>query len=163
MEESFSKTRLLKEMRSGYDAFEQLLSTLNEDDMTTPNVNGNWSVKDNLAHLGFWHEHVLNMLNGAQSNTEPEEDFPGLDADEANEHIYAQNKDRALADTLSTFRSTYQQVLAKVEEMSEEALTTPRSWLGDNSPVWPYVIGNVHGHYEEHSQIINDWLARGKK
>ena len=66
MTELMDKGTLLTKMREGYAAFEALLAPLSDEQMTTPTVNGNWSIKDNLAHLSFWHRHTLSRVEAVQ-------------------------------------------------------------------------------------------------
>src|SRR5579859_1520141 len=159
MTEHAEKIRLLNEMQNGYATFEELLATLNAEQMTTSGVNGSWSVKDNLAHLSSWQRRLYAMLQGVKENRDLPDPTPGMSEDEINEMFYQRNKDRSLDEVQADFRSTFQQVLESVQSMSEDDLNRPVSWLNDR-PIWPYIVGNTFGHYQEHSQIITDWLAR---
>ncbi|HLZ58008.1 MAG TPA: ClbS/DfsB family four-helix bundle protein [Ktedonosporobacter sp.] len=159
MTEHAEKIRLLNEMQNGYATFEELLATLNAEQMTTSGVNGSWSVKDNLAHLSSWQRRLYAMLQGVKENRDLPDPTPNMSEDEINEMFYQRNKDRSLDEVQADFRSTFQQVLESVQSMSEDDLNRPVSWLNDR-PIWPYIVGNTFGHYQEHSQIITDWLAR---
>jgi hypothetical protein len=53
MSEQMNKTGLLDAMRTGYTALEKTLAPLDEAQMTTPGVNGTWSIKDNIAHIAL--------------------------------------------------------------------------------------------------------------
>ena len=159
MTEHIDKAELLGNMQAGYNTFEALLAGLNEAQMTTPGVNGEWSVKDNLAHLTAWHLRQLDLLQGVRQGKEP-----GIrlvqdsSVDEINERFYQENKDRSLAEVLAAFRSSYQDVLADVQAMTDEELNKPISWL-DDRPIWLWVAGNTYDHYEEHGGFIRNWLA----
>lgn len=159
MTERIDKAELLAQMQAGYNSFEALLAGLNETQMTTPGVNGAWSVKDNLAHVTAWHLRQLDLQQGVRQGKEP-----GLrlvadsSVDEINEQFYQENKDRSLAEVLAAFRSSYQRVLADVQAMSDEDLNKPIAWLNDR-PIWFWVAGNTYDHYEEHSGIIQNWLT----
>ena len=45
--ETVEKDDLVRRIQNGYRQFEAILAPLSEAQMTTPNVNGPWSVKDN--------------------------------------------------------------------------------------------------------------------
>ncbi len=157
---SITKAELLRRIQAGYDQFEAILAPLGEAQMTSPDVNGPWSVKDNLAHLTVWHRYLLSVLQGILTNQEPPEFMPGLSTeDEINEYIYQANKNRPLAEVQADFRASYQQVLAAVQEMSEQSLNSPSPWSKSANPLWPFIEGNTYGHYEEHGGIIQRWLA----
>jgi hypothetical protein len=159
MTEQIDKAELLANMQAGYNTFEALLAGLNETQMTTPGVNGVWSVKDNLAHLSAWHLRQLALLQGVRQGKEPDLRLvPDSSVDEINEQVFEENKNRPLAEILATFRSSYQHVSAEVQAMTDEELNKPISWLNDR-PIWLWVAGNTYEHYEEHSGFIRNWLA----
>ncbi len=161
MSETIEKAELLNRIENGYKQFEAILAPLSEAQMTTPEVNGPWSVKDNLAHLTVWHEYLLSQLEGILNNQKPPEFMPGLSTeDEINERIFQQNKGRSLAEVQAAFRASYQRVLAAVQAMSAESLNAPSPWGKSSNPVWPFIEGNTYGHYEEHGGIIQRWLKR---
>jgi hypothetical protein len=160
MPETILKAELLNRIQTGYDQFEAILAPLSEAQMTTPSVNGPWSVKDNLAHLTVWQKYLLSQLEGILANQKPPVFMPGLsDEDEINARIYQENKDRPLAEVQTAFRASYQRVLTAVQALSEEALNAPSPWSDTGNPIWPFIVGNSYGHYEEHGGIIQRWLA----
>jgi hypothetical protein len=159
--ETVEKAELLRRIQAGYDQLEAILAPLSEAQMTTPTVNGPWSVKDNLAHLTVWQSYLLDQLQGILTNQQPPEFMPGLSSeDEINERIYQENKDRPLGEVQEAFRASYQRVLAAVQAMSEESLNKPFPWSTSGGPLWPFIVGNTSGHYEEHGGIIQRWLER---
>jgi hypothetical protein len=156
--EQIDKNRLLDEIRAGYSAFEAILAPLSTEQMTTPEVNGEWSIKDNIAHLNAWHGRLLNMLRATKEGVDLPDPTPGLAEEEINEMFYQQNKDRPFAEVQAEFHSTYQQVLQSVQALSNEELNKPLSWR-EGRPIWPWIAGNTYEHYQEHAQIIQNWLA----
>jgi hypothetical protein len=112
------KTRLLNEMHSGYAALEDVLASLDETRMTTPGVNGDWSIKDVLAHITAWHLHLLDRLQAAARNETPSLYGTLVDDEEVdslNEQFYLENKARALDEVMTDFRSSYLQVVEAVQ------------------------------------------------
>ena len=105
MAETMAKDTLLNNIQEEYNQFEALLASLNEEQMLVPEVNGPWSVKDNIAHLTAWHNYALDQLEGLLAGKEPPAFMPGLTTeDDQNERIYQQNKNRPLAEVLADFR-----------------------------------------------------------
>jgi hypothetical protein len=153
------KAELLARIQAGYAQFEALLAGLSEAQMTTAGVNGNWSIKDNIAHLTVWQNYMREQLQGVIADKKPGDFMPGLSSeDEQNEHIYQENKARPLSDVLATFRASYQQALEAVQTIREESLNKPFPWSEGDNPIWPFIVGNTYGHYEEHGDIIRRWL-----
>jgi hypothetical protein len=153
------KAELLANIQAGYDQMEALLASLSEEQVTTPGVNGSWSIKDNLAHLSAWQNYQAARQEGTLDGVEPPDPAPGCETeDEINEFYYQQYKDRPLAEVLTEFRASYQRVLAATRALSWEALNAPFPWAGNSAPVGAYTMGNTYGHYELHREMIECWL-----
>ena len=159
MTEHVDKTQLLNEIRTSYANFEAVLAPLSTEQMITPGVNGTWSIKDNIAHLSTWQRVLLNRLEAMRNNTTPSELYNQETVDTVNERFYQQDKARSLDDVLTEFRSLYQQVVEQVQAISNEDLNRPLSWRA-GEPIWPVIVGDTNEHYQEHMQIIQDWLAK---
>lgn len=103
---SLSKTQLLTELRNEQAAWEALLDEIGQAHMTQPEVAGGWSIKDIVAHLTGWRRRSVRrfqaLLNHAPDFSPPWP--PELrEDDEINAWIYESNRDRPLAEVLSTF------------------------------------------------------------
>jgi hypothetical protein len=158
MAEQPNKAELLNWMHTGYTVFEALLAPLNQEQMTKPGVNGEWSVKDILAHLTSWHRYLLHLIEVTKRGEEPSDIPSGLTEEQINERFYQQNKYLPLGEVLENFRSTYRQVDDWVNALSEEDLGKS-PWSG-SAPLSGFVSGNTYEHYEEHARPIQEWLAR---
>jgi len=165
MAEQMDKTRILDEMRAKHAALEEILTRLDETLMTTAGVNGNWSIKDIMAHITSWHQRLLAWLRAASRNEEPAISGPDSDEemDRLNEQFYEENKSRSLDDVLADFHTSYLQILDMVQTLDNEDLTNPHrfAWTKGN-PLWYLVAGDTYEHYLEHSQPIKVWLAKSK-
>jgi hypothetical protein len=166
MAEQMDKDKILDEMRTKYAALEGILAPLDESRMTTEGVNGDWSIKDILAHITAWHLRLLDRLHAATRNEEPT--LSGVVTDEEvdrlNEQFYNENKSRPLKDVLTDFRTTYLQIADVVQAMNEEDLISPQrfAWMRGN-PLYYLVAGDTYEHYEEHSPPIQEWLVNSKQ
>ena len=168
MAEIITKDEVLVEIDRTYNELEELIAPLNEEQMTRPEVNGPWSIKDNLAHLSVWLRYLQHQLEGVISGKKPEEDFePGLNRnwseDEENMYFYQKNKDRPLPDVLTEFRANHALVKETLLSMSEETFNKPLPWDGSGRPLVSLVAGNTFSHYEEHSGTIRRWLEHSPK
>jgi hypothetical protein len=156
------KATLLDKIRTRQAEFEALLATLNASQLTTPGVNGDWSIKDILAHLVSWQKRTLAYLDAAARQGKPDIEGISSDAemDNLNARFYAGNKSRPLADVMTDFKNTYAQVVAAVEALSADDLIEPNrfTWL-NGDPLWEQVAGNTYEHIDEHIGSIQAWLA----
>lgn len=159
MNPSLDKATLLTDMHTGYDTFTRLLGLLIPEQMMTPGVNGNWSIKDNIAHLTAWQQQVINMLQAIRQNVDLPDPTPNMTEDEENELFYQQYQAELLDSVLAEFHATSKRFIDEVRATSEEDLRKPVSWLDDHS-VWRYIPGNQYEHFQEHAHIIRVWLAQ---
>ena len=159
-EDRISKEALLNLMKTGYAAFDALLNSLGEKQLTTPGVNGSWSVKDNIAHLTAWQQRVLTTLQEVKkSGKRPADPMDELSEDEANERIYQENKDRSLEAVWNDFRGVSPALIKQVETLTEDEINSPLTSEG-KYPVSGWILGNTFGHYHEHTHIILEWLNK---
>lgn len=156
------KAELLEKMQTGYLQFEAFLASLQQEQMTIPGVNGNWSIKDHLAHLLAWQDHLQELLqavlDGKQEPPQPVRAFSSVD--EINEYIYQNHKDGLLTDVLAAFRASYQHVLATVQALSQECLNAPFPWYENDKPLGTGIAGDMYHHYEEHRNMIQRWVQQ---
>jgi hypothetical protein len=164
MADTMTKIRILELIRSERDALEQILAGLSEEQMTQPEVENDWSVKDILAHITDWEKRMVQWVEQSLRDEVPQRPAPGLtwdDLDGLNEQIYLLNKDRALDQVLTDFHSSYLQSLRTVEALTEEDLIDPQrfAWRA-GQPLWIMVAGNTWEHYKEHAEAIKNWLEK---
>jgi uncharacterized damage-inducible protein DinB len=146
-------------LRSGRAEWDALLAQIGADRMTQPGVEGDWSIKDIIAHI-TWHERE--MLGVLRARALIGSELWSLPTDERNAAIFEQNKDRALDDVLEESRQIFPQLLEVAEGLSDEELNDPRRFAGmpeEWSP-WELVASNSYTHYPDHIASIRAWLER---
>ena len=146
---------LLRTARAEWDA---LLAAVPEGRMTVPGVEGQWSVKDVIAHI-TWHERE--MLGVLQARALVGSDLWDLPLHQRNATIYVQNRDRPLAEVLAESRTVYPQLLAAVGELADADLTDAGRFAdmpGDWVP-WQLLAENTYTHYRDHMPAIRAWPA----
>ena len=158
------KATLLNEMQRGYLALEAMLTPLDETQMTTAGVNGDWSIKDVLTHLTAWQRTMVARLHAAVRNEKPAlTDLTDEEIDRLNEQFYQEGKSRPLAQVLMDFRTTYLQIVEDVQALPWEDLADSHRfvWL-NGTPLWRYVAGDTYEHYQEHIESIREFLKTGQ-
>jgi hypothetical protein len=161
-----TKAELVQTMQTSYTAFEQLLTTLDETQLTTPGVNGDWSVKDILAHIAAWHTHCALSLEAVGRGEEPD-DSQLVNSEEEmhrfNADTFAAKRAVPLDQIWHDLRTSYQRLQTVVEALNESDLFEPQrfAWL-EGHPLWRMVAGDTFEHYPEHALMIEEWLARQK-
>ncbi len=153
MSTTLTKEKVLENAQRGYDDFEKLLATLSPEQLTTAGVNGSWSIKDNIAHLTAWHEYTTARLQAHQSQVQLKHPYQGREFDDVNEEVYQANKDRSLDAVLTDFRIAYQQLIQQVQKLPDDD-------FNDVQKLWELVAGNTYEHYQEHGDLMRQWLKQ---
>ncbi|MBF6591715.1 MAG: DinB family protein [Ktedonobacterales bacterium] len=155
--------RLAGILRAERTQWNGLLAQISLERMEVPGVEGEWSVKQLVAHL-TWYER--GVVEGAQqvlsTGTFTRRRPPGLGVDEQNVHIAAESRVRSASDVLAEADEVFGQLLAIVETCPEDILNDPRrlGLPGDMVP-WMGVANNSYAHYHEHEPALRAWLERG--
>ena len=165
--EPTNKAELLARLEEGYAALERLLAPLNEEALTRPGVENEWSIKDILVHLTTWQGRSSSILEAAQCGKVPRPDPPIHNDEEMNafnDGVFAANRSRPLAEVRRDFQAMYQRFHASVAALSENDLFEEArfSWM-DGRPLWHNVAGNGFGHYQEHEPFIAALLAQQQR
>ena len=98
-----NKSELLKWLQEEDRQWEALLDQIGEARMDQPGVNGDWSMKDIVAHLTGWQRRVVANLQAAQrGEPAPPPHWPAhLEAeDDINAWIYETNRGRSVREVL---------------------------------------------------------------
>jgi uncharacterized protein (TIGR03083 family) len=150
---SSRKTEILEQVSATHLLLEAHISALSEAQMLQPGVNGQWTVKDVLAHITWWEQHLLHRLKTGQDNLFQEGISMQAATDKANDSIYADNRSRPLAEILEEFQASYQQVLTALEALSEEAVS--------QAEIYDIIAWDTFRHYPEHTAMLQAWMASG--
>jgi hypothetical protein len=163
-----NKSELLTRITTGYAELDGIIAPLNEAQLNGAGVNGDWSIKDTIAHIAAWQQSALARMRSAVQHETPaahtlqdESDIGGIDA--RNARFYEENKDRSPADILADFRSSYHGIVALIPTMNDSDLFEEQqfAWM-KGSALWELIAGDTYEHYDEHLPSIRDWLARAK-
>ena len=165
MADPTNKSELLEQIQAGRAAWEALLAQVEPERLTEPGVEGDWSLKDVIAHIAFYEQRAGNRLRAVARGTTPASHpvIKNLDTDDANAWIYDQNENRPLAEVQAEEQAAYRQLLEALEPISDADLfTTGRfAWL-ESDALWETIPGNSYGHYEEHIPPLQAWLAAAR-
>ena len=163
------KSELLNRLREKYQQWEALLEEIGPARMDQPGVNGEWSMKDLVAHLTGWHGRQLDTLRAAQrGEPEPTPHWPEhlQTEDEINSWIYESNHGRSLHEVLGEMRRVFQELFAVIEGLPDDVRIEKIEpefylvWVDDNR----YLPGEFFDHFhDDHEPDVRAWLARVEK
>src|SRR5687768_9589827 len=117
------KSELLNWLQEKYQKWEAFLDQIGSTRMDQPGVNGDWSMKDVVAHLTDWNRWLVARLQAAgRGEPEPAPPWPAhlQTDDEINAWIYEANRGRSVREVLDATHQVFQQLLAVVEGFPED-------------------------------------------
>jgi AraC family transcriptional regulator len=156
------KAGLIRFVVQARERFRQLVAPLGEAQMTAPNVQGVWSIKDIVAHVTAWEELMADWLDAvARGETPDMPEFDQASLDLLNEEMYLVHRDESLSEVMAAFDGLKGRALASIEAVPEQDLLAQcrLGWMKDD-PLWHLVGANTFWHYPAHMAKIKDWLER---
>ena len=158
------KSELLNWLHEEYQEWEALLDRVGPARMEQPGVNGDWSMKDLVAHMYYgWQPKLIAGMQAAQrGEPEPPPPWPAnlQTDDEINAWIYEINQGRALDEVLDESDRFFQQLLAVIEDLPDDVHIEAEGrlvCLGDKR----FRAGEFFDHFhDDHEADVRAWLAR---
>lgn len=149
--EELTKAQLLARVSASRDHFEKALASVSDDAMESTRLEGDWSPKDMLAHIGVWERRVEHVFSRLLAGEEPDALLGEGGIDEYNARFYAEWQHSSLDEVRNFEREMYSRFLGVIERASEADLFDPQRfpWM-EGEPYVGLVFGNTIDHYEEH-------------
>jgi hypothetical protein len=161
------KTTLLNTIQAEYAPLEVLLASLTEAQLCAEPPDGEWAIKDIMAHVAVWEQLCARWLEEFLRGVMPQpseriEDW-------VNDRIYRENRDLSPAEVQNLFHDAHQQLLQQVnllvQALSEEDLdgsdrfAWTQHWPGHS--LIAVIADNSYEHYQDHAQQIRRRLDQG--
>jgi hypothetical protein len=163
MDKQLTTAQLLEVMRAARSNWDALLAEAGEARLTEPDVEGDWSIKDIIAHITYFETWATNCLMAIRRGEPlPRPEYKGLSIDEENALIYEHQRSLPLADVLRNSQISFQRSIESVQGLHDNDLYdlefTHAS--GADWSVHDLLEGDTYEHYQEHSASVRAWLDR---
>jgi hypothetical protein len=145
------KAQILEQVRATHQEFEEILAQITPDRLTQPGVNGDWAVKDVLAHISWWEQHLLRRLRTGKDDLYTPDVDPREATREANAVVFAASRERPLDDVRTEFDASYRELLAELETLPAE--------VAAQDEIYQAIGADTFEHYPEHTEMLRAWLA----
>ncbi|HVN53408.1 MAG TPA: ClbS/DfsB family four-helix bundle protein [Anaerolineaceae bacterium] len=156
------KAAFLKRNQAERRRLELNLLNLTGADLLIPGVNGDWTVKDLLAHLVDWEQRFLGWYETGKAGESPALPAAGMtwrDLDLLNWMIYEKHLPRPVEEILEEFRSSYLEIKDVIENASAVELYEPGYYPWTGSRTLAYYAWECSGnHYRWAKNLIRKWL-----
>ena len=161
MNNHLTTAQLLEVMRTARSNWEALLAEVGEARLTEPGVEGNWSLKDIIAHITYYETWAAdNVMAFRRGEPRPQAEYKGLEMDERNARIFERSRAKSLAEVLQESRNSFQRSIEAVTGLRDEDLYdlefTRAS--GADWTVFDLLEGDTFEHYNDHIASVRAWL-----
>ena len=138
--------------------WDRVLAEVREEQMLEPGLPGGWSVKDVIAHVNWYEQEMVVLL---ETRELAGSELWGLSADERNVPIHEQNKDLMLDEVLAESNRVFEHVWELVSQLDDEDLMEASRFdqMPEGWEPWQVIASNTYEHYQEHIPDIRAWLA----
>jgi hypothetical protein len=163
------KEHILAALREQFGRWEKLLASLNEEQITKPSFDYDWSIKDVIAHLWAWQQISIARMDAGWHNRGPE--FPDWivksvenwedKADHVNAMTFERYHDKPWFEIHQSWKDGFLRLLEIGEKISERDLLD-----GDRYP-WlkgyslAFILVASYDHHQEHLEKMLAWLKEG--
>jgi hypothetical protein len=160
------KGHILAALKEQFDHWQELLTGLNEQQVTTPHFDEGWSVQDVINHLWGWQQITLARMEAAAQDREPQ--FPTWinelggpweeNADRTNAQIYKNFHAQPWSVSHQNWQRGFLKLLETSENITERDLLDGDryAWLNGHSPS-AYLISS-YDHHQEHLEKLEAWI-----
>ena len=162
-----SKQEALTAARGEFERWDALLSSLNEAQISDPQLDEGWSLKDVVAHLRAWQQRSIARFEAAQRGGEPNyPDWPNQldpemegEPDALNSWLYQQSRDKSWATVYGEWRDGFARLLELGEATPENDLLEANkySWLEGYALL--DVLEGTYEHHKEHADNLEPVIA----
>ena len=148
-----NKAEFLEKLERERSEWDEALSLIPKEGMADPGTEGNWSIKDVIAHV-TWFEREMAIL--LQTRALAGSELWGLSRDERNEVIYQENRTRSLEDVLRESQEVFREVSHAFESVNDADLNDPHRIAGmpEDWLPWQIIASNTYEHYRDHKPSI---------
>ncbi len=166
MSEPFSKQGLLDQIRAAHTQLAHTVAEISPARLAEPSLEGGWAVKDVLVHITWWEQRMIRTVQRALRGEAPQRLQEGNETieqavDRTNAEVFEANRDRPVADILMDRQRSFTNVLAMIDELSDDDLINPtplEAVLGGE--LVPLIASDTYEHYVEHERAIRTWHSQ---
>ena len=138
------------------DARADFLAALDAVDPTAPGVVGEWSVRELVAHLGYWAGHAVEVIHAVETGRVDEVGVGEPSVDATNETVARVARQTDLATVRKREAASVQVLLERLETIDPALLAVP---LPDGATLAQAIREDGPAHYREHTDDLRSALS----
>lgn len=158
--EQMEKAELIHEIQEAYDRLAALVARIPDDRLLEPAM-GDWTAKDLLAHITWWHDHSARVAVALHTGRDPyDREDPANEVDARNERVHAEHRDDPPEVARRELAESFRRLLDALAPLSGEDLLSADRWPWlDGQPLQETILWDSSRHYRDHFDHL-ERLAR---
>jgi hypothetical protein len=160
------KGQILIYLKQVFIQWQDLLASLNQEQINRQITPSTWTIKDIMAHMWAWQQGSFARMQAARQDSQPtypdwwlaNSPDPEKDLDRTNAWIYQANRDKPWDSVYSLWRDQFQRYIELTGSLAERDLLTPGryTWMGTYA-IADSCLSSIE-HHQEHFDALQDWL-----
>jgi len=169
MQQSPTKADILQIIHEERDYWTTLIARIDPERMAGELIEGDWDVRDLLAHLVIWRNRTMGMVAAqAQGLKEPEDPWPGElgeDLEAINDWIDQRDVPQSTRSLIDDYTASFSGMRDLIDRLDDAALHDPDRvpFMGGLSVADAFATRRLFEHlHEEHDLALQAFIARGR-
>lgn len=162
------KREILTALQEEFNRWQGVLASLSEAQITAPQLDENWSIKDVVAHLWAWQQRSIARMEAAlhdqepaypqwPSQFDPEEEGQPYDL---NAWLYATYRDQPWSDVYHNWREGFRRFLELGAAIPGNDLTDAEKYAWLEGYALMDVLRGSYEHHQEHAEYLEPVIVR---
>jgi hypothetical protein len=149
------KQELIATMREAHGRLTEAIRRVPDDRLLEPTM-GDWTGKDLLAHLAWWHDHSVLVIERLRAGDQPyDRTDPANTTDAFNERVRREHLDDPPQLARQALDASFSRLLTALEPVTDEELFDDGRWPWlAGEPLVETIHWDSSRHYEEHREHI---------
>jgi hypothetical protein len=149
------KPELIRTIREAHQRVAGAIDHVPDERLLEPTMD-DWTGKDLLAHMAWWHDHSVLVIEGLRAGRDPYDGTdPANTTDAFNERTHHEHLDDPPELTRRAFNESFTRLLAALEPVTNEELFADDRWpwLGGEALV-ETILWDSSRHYDGHRKHL---------
>lgn len=146
-----NRSELLTRIREGRAELEDVLHRFDRQNLTTPLLPNGWSIRDIIAHIGFWERRMVILYDTLRAGSMPQDPIGEETLDRLNARVYNENQLLPIGIVQMNEVEAYRTLLVIAETAPEADLfDSERFAWTEGAPFYRLIAVNTYEHYADH-------------
>ena len=156
------KLELIRTIREAHQRVAGAIQHVSDERLLEPGMD-NWTGKDLLAHMAWWHDHSVLVIEGLRAGSQPyDATDPANSTDAVNKRTLREHRDDPPELTRRAFNESFTRLLVALESVPDEELFAGDRWPWlDGEALVETILWDSSRHYDAHREHL-ERLSRGE-